>query len=71
MQTGGPDAWAETQKGEERTHFCVALLLEPKMRRSFACSVEERFWYLNALCATYFGFGSRDASAVGDSLTRG
>ena len=42
-QIGGSDAWAETQKGEERTHFCVALLFEPKMRRSFAFSVGERF----------------------------
>ena len=65
--SGGP--FVETQKDRAKTHIWVLPQLRRKMGHGFASSVGVCFVSQKHCVQPIFGFGSRYASAVGDSLS--
>ena len=66
VPSGGP--FVETQKDRAKTHIWVLPQLRRKMGHGFASSVGVCFVSQKHCVQPIFGFGSRYASAVGDSL---
>ena len=65
MSFAGP---GDLRRWREATHICLSHRLVRKIGPAFASSVGGRFFDPKELCATYFAYGSRFASPLGDSL---